>query len=384
MSTHINFVPRLDSAFGGASAAMLDPDKLGEARRDRSGRMTFAKLGTEIGTMAEARRRVASLLGKRYEGKAIGEERERIIQDAASDFVGSELEMVLGPASTITRGDDDPFIFVARPGSPPLLPLMANLKPGMRTASYRVREQTGQARWVEPHAVRELERAGFRDEKKRYGAHYYGISWGSTIPAQWEADHLGIDLMSEGQSAATYALDVFQEHASTWGNVDLEVPGFATLGDAVLALGGARFSGGTVTAIQMLQRITAFASLYRRANAGRAPTQVLAPHEDRDAMMNTFFGVGSEGPSVWERALAQNSWLANVVWDDRMASGNADGTGPRWVIFSQNTKELYIEHTDSMVFGPFPDMMEMSWVVLRRFGGVISLRPERVLYVDFT
>lgn len=380
MSARIDFIPRLDSDNRGVSG-VIDPKRLGLATEVICGRTKltrFDSIGTEMGVTEDAILKIGRVLARKYPDTD-----RREVKDAATDFVTNGLKLVLSPSEDVRRGENDPFMFVpGRGGRDPLLPSRNLLEPGMRTAAYKIRQPMGQASWVEPNATRLLQKAGYEVEEKENGAHYYGIAWGYDIPETWEANILNEDLLGERQSAANYALDDFRERVCGIGDTLKKLPGFFTCGDALYVLGGSRFSLGSVTAVQMLQRIAYFEHTFMRANGERAPMALVAPTADKIAMTTTFFGEGQEGPSVWTRALEQFPWLAKVTWTNRLNTAGATG-GPRWVIYLAERNELYFEHTETMLFGPFEEIMSLTFVQLRRHGGLIAKMPERLMYVDF-
>jgi len=374
MSAHFDFIPRADAG----PVSLIDDSMLGAPQQVGGGLVRFDKLGTELGTESGAVAKMARFLAKRWSMDPNCKE----VMDAAADFTYSTLEKVLGPSANLRRGEDRPYIFVPRQGRPLALESQNLLPPGWRTNSYQVLEPTGQAHWLEPHSVRKLPHVDFSQEKKENGAHYYGVKYAVSIPDQWEANILDIDVLGERVNAATEALDAFRERVSGVGDVLKKLPGMFTLGDALIGLGGQTFSSGSVDAPTQMRRLANFQHLYFRANRERVPTMLIAPYSDKYAMENTYFTGTSD--SVWEKASAKYAWLRDAVWTDRAALANAAGNAPRWVLYSKNINELYIEHTESRVFGPFQDYMMSEFVVLRRHGGVVSKRPERVLYVDFT
>lgn len=303
-------------------------------------------------------------------------------QDGATDFVSSELELVMGESETVIR-PADPTLFVPGPGRTLVLPNRNLLRPGLRTNSYKVRQRRGQAQWADPNTVgRQINRAGFDDEKVVRGAEYYAIQYGYSIPGEWEAGYLGIDILGENQMAAVEAMEDFRERVSTWGDAEKAVAGFATLSDAVIISAGQQFNSLTPTAEQMMQRLAAIEQRYMLANQDRRPTNLLAPNADRLAMQNTYFTGTSD--SVWSKAVEQYPWVRDAVWTDRLMLASADSTAARWIVYSQDPKNLYIEHMDHMLFGPFQEFMTFTFVLLARHGGVVSKIPERVVYVDFT
>jgi hypothetical protein len=386
MSALFPFIPRVDSA-GTSRAGLIDVNQIGggnvQFRLDAKGRYQvteFGKLGIEIGhSSAVAKQHIAHRLMLAWPGCD-----QKKAQDAAADFVTSGLNVVLGAGEDVIRPTAR-TLFVPGPGMTPVIPSRNLLEPGLRTNSFKIRQRHGQAQWVAPEAIgRELNRAGFMDEEERRGAEYYAIAWGYSIPSTWEGKFLGVDPQFENQMAATEALDDFRERVSLWGDAEKKLSGFATLDGAGLILGGQQFSSTVPTAIQMMQRIAEFEQQFMDLNGNMKPTAAMAPDSDRYAMQNTYFGTGSEGDSVWKRALEQYPWFANMTWSNDLMLANEAGTGSRWILYIQDPKNLYIEHTDTMLFGPFTEYLNFTFVALRRHGGVVSRMPERVMYVDFT
>jgi hypothetical protein len=333
-------------------------------------------LGTELGSGPFAKAKVGRFLAKAWGLNP----NERAVQDAAADFVGSSLKQLLSPSEDVRRGEDDPFIFAPRPGRTPILPSRPILEPGMRSWAYKIRAPVGEAQFVEPNAVSSLQLADYVVDEKEQGARYYGVAYALEIPETWEAKHLGEDPLGERESSATLAMDNFREMVSFIGSDDGKIPGFATFPDALLVLGGVPFSGFTLSAVQMLQRMATWESEYRTANRGMRPTHVLAPHSDLIALQTIMFA--NTATSCWSLAVEMFPWLKNATWDDRMDTANPDG-GHRWIFWSQNPKDTFIEHSAPMVFGPWEERMRLTFILLRRTGGFVAKIPERVMYVDF-
>jgi hypothetical protein len=303
--------------------------------------------------------------------------------DGVTDFVSSELELMLGEGETIERGMDDEFLFVPGRGTP-LLQNRTTLRNGIREASYKVRASTGQAQWMAPEDTRSLQKAGYQYEKKRFSAEYYGIRWGWTIPELWEAGITGDNVQGMRQQAATYALDMFREAVSSWGDLEHNIQGYFSLGDSLYIDSGQQFSSGAVSAQDQIERLSHMDRLFRRANNDLAPTTVVMPLADQRAMMLTYFGTDGDGPSVWERATAMFPWLRNARTTDRLEDANRTGDASRWVLSRPEPQSLYVEHQETQIFGPFNYEMQVDFIAIRRHGGVINKRPERVAYIDFT
>lgn len=383
MSAYIN-VPRLDGSSGAAgkithetaeglgavSAGLVDGVPVGSAGVKKRFDRIAKRVLEETGLVSDAGRL---------------DEREQSRLDALTDFVTSGLEVVLGEGSTVMRGEQQPWMFVPE-RAPALLPSRNLLPRGARTVSYKVREPTGQATWMDPHDTRGLERADYRTEKKSNKREYYGIRWGWTIPELWEARILREDVQGGRQRAANLALDKFRERVSSWGSADHGIPGAFTLGTALIELMGPRFSGGAVSAVEMMERLDHLDQVYRRANSDMAPMGVVMPLDDERAMALKYFGTGQEGPSVLDRARGMYGWMqpGNLRTARRLYNGNAAGDSSRWMFFSSDPENLYIEHMPTMVFGPFNDEMSVDFVAIRAHGGCVSRIPERVAYADFT
>lgn len=302
-------------------------------------------------------------------------------KDAAADFVGSVLKQALSPSGDVVRGQDEPYIFVPGPGRQVVIPSQNLLKKGFRTFSYKIRAPSGQAQWTDPNDMRSLQNADYAVEEKEQGASYFGIAWRINVPELWEADALGENLAQWREEAAQLGLDDFDERVSSWGDSDKKIPGFITLGDALIAEGGVQFSSGTPTAEEMLLRIGLWEDLFRRANRGKKPTAVLAPERDRIAMATKMFT--STGISAWDKAVEIYPWLKAATWDDRMMTASPV-TLTRWVLYRQAPNDLYLERTPTMVFGPFPEYASQVFILLRRTAGAVNKMPEQVMYVDFT
>jgi hypothetical protein len=376
MNTQISFVPRID---GGGSASYVDVSKFGAAEVRQDGLLAFANLGADL---TKSSKYTQTVLTRAYQRVWPGAS-EKKCQDAAKDFITSGLNLEGGKAEEVIRPNGE-LIFVPGPGRTVVLPSRNVLKPGLRSNTYRIREQYGEAQWVSPEAIgRGLGQAGTQVEEKIKGAEYYAVAYSHNVVSDWENGYTGEDTLADNRDAATVSLDDFRERVSLVGDASKNISGFATLGDAVILNCGQAYSSMVPTANQMLQRLAAMQQRFKLANKQLQPNSVLAPDADRLAMQTTFFGAGSEGPSVWDRAIKMFPWLENGTWDDRMLTANSFGNGPRWILFSQDPKNLYIEHTETMIFGPFIEFLTMTYIMLRRIGGVVSKIPERVFYCDF-
>lgn len=378
MNAIIKDFPRIDR---GQTAQVMDLSALGSPRRDGAGRVQLGSLGTELASDAQARAKIARVFGSRWSMDA----QDKKVQDAAANFVTNGLRQVMGPQEDVVRGSDSRFIFVPRPNRPLALPSRNLLDPGARSNAYRIRERQGSAQWVTPSAgLRDLPRSSYSTEEKDNGAEWYAAAWGYSLPDEWQANLLNEDLLGELQMAATEALDIMREQVSGWGDIGKKLPGMFRLGDALLVFGGTRFSAGSVAAIDMLRKLAHVDLVYQNANDEMQATRLIAPISDKVAMQTTYFGDASVGDSVWARATEMFPWLQNAIWTRRLATANAAGNAPRWVLYTDDPSKLYIEHTETMLFGPFPDMMDQVFIMLRRHGGVVNKIPERVMYVDFT
>lgn len=408
MNMQINWVPRLDAENKGI-AGIIDPKHLtGAGVVRKNGRLVhrFDSLDEQVHDGRKTGRKMVRMLHARWQDNegydrldAASAETHRhygfdpglkipqVVFDAATDFVSSGLKKFLGPGEDVRRGDEDPFIFVPRPGSPAIIPSRRTLEPGHRSLAFRVREPVGQATFLEPNAVSGLQRANYNVEEKEQRAHWYGIMWGYNLPETWEADVLGEDILGEREFAANYALDLFREQVSGWGDADRKIPGYFSVDGALRVLGGQQFSGAPgPSAEQMLTRLATWEQAFKRANGRRKPLGGVASELERIAMQNTYFT--GTAISAWDKAIGareeqgQFPWLANIEWDERLNLGNAAGDAARWALHGGNDRESFIEHTETMLFGPFQVYMEIVFVMLRRIGGVVAKRPERFMYVD--
>lgn len=340
-----------------------------------------SKLGLSLTEFTTAHRKMASFFRRRWDSNGVTFNDQQV-QDAATDFVTSRLQRILGPAENVRRPNNKPYLFVPGRAKTLVVPSRNLLAPGQRSASYQVRAPTGQAMWVDPNDTRSLQRAGSVAEEKEYRAHWYGIRYGFNIPETWEEPFTGENIEAERADSAILAMDDFREMVSFIGDTDRKLSGFATLDGAPLIGGGQSFSSGAITADNMLLRMGAWEQLYMRANGGMRPTGLVAPEGDRIAMQNARFTGTSD--SAWTVGIQQYPWLANAVWDERFALANDAGTSGRWVFYTEDQMKLYIEHLETKVFGPFVDEMETTFVLLRRHGGMIAKLPEMIVYVDFT
>lgn len=414
MNSRIDWIPRLDSD-GNGMAEAIDPTKLGAASLltipTKPGKQRlvhkFDKLGMQVCRTDAAIKTMVRMFHRRWQdvdgydklpvaspaehgkwGMSPGLKIPQVVFDAATDFVTSGLKKFLGPAEDVERGMEDPFLFVPREGSPAIIPSRRTLNPGERSLAYKVRQPVGQAQWLEANAVRGLQRANYNVEEKEHRAHFYGIAWGYNLPETWEAEVLGEDILGDRERSANYALDLFRENVSGWGNVDRKIQGAYTVDGALRLLGGQQFSSNNVTATQMIQRIMTWEQAYKRANGNRKPLGAIIAESERIALQTTYFGDNGNGPSVWDRCIGTRGenalfpWLNNAYWDERLNKANPDGTAARWVLYGGSEKETFIEHTESMLFGPFQEYMELTFIILRRIAGVVAKLPERFEYVD--
>lgn len=357
-----------------------------ESRRDAATGQTIdiiesSKYGRSLSSSDIAIPKIAHFLRTHW-GRSGQQVPEQAVQDAATDFVTSRLQRILGPAENVRRPNNRPYLFVPGRSEQLACPSRNLLDLGQRSASYQVRAQTGQAMWVDPNDTRSLQRAGSVAEEKEYRAHWYGIRYGFNIPETWEEPFTGENIEAERADSAVEAMDDFREMVSFIGDADRKISGFATLDGAPIILGGQSFSSGAIAADVMLRRIGEWEQLYMRANGGMKPSGVVAPQGDRIAMQNARFTGTSD--SAWKVGIEQYPWLENAIWDERMTLANAAGTSGRWILYTEDQMKLFIEHLETRVFGPFINEMETTFVLLRRHGGVIAKLPEMVIYVDFT
>lgn len=399
MSANLPFISRLDAA--GGRAVVFDDAMFDDPRFDAAGKFAGfpnSGLGLEIGHSSDAAmKRLVPALRRKWPDAPIEKVQDAaksIIKrhiaplidprfDGVTDFTSSSLELVGGPGENVMR-PNAPTLFVPGPGRVMALQSRNVLKPGYRTNSFKIREHTGQAVWVDPNALREVPNADYQDEKEVRGAAYYASKYTWGIPDDWEASIVGDDLQGERQYAAVEAVDDFRERVSWWGSTDKNIEGFATISGALFLLSGQQFSSMVPTAVQMMQRLAAIEARYMLGNQGRRPTNCVMPHADRLAMQNTYFGANGEGDSVWKRAVEQYPWIASAMFHDNLTLGNQAGTATRWIVYTADPKNLYVEHMETMVFGPFEDYLNQTYVLLRRHGGVVAKLPEQVLYADFT
>lgn len=400
MSAHLPFLTRLDAA--GGQAVVLDDNMFdGEVRLDKHGNVAkFAgsPFGLEVGRSSErAMKRLVPRLHRQWPDatrEQVQDAAKAIIKreiaplvnphfDGVTDFNTSSLELVGGPAENIRR-EPPPTLFVPGPNRVVAIQNRNVLKPGYRTNSFKIRKGVGKAVWAEPNALREVPNVDYYDEKEVRGAAYYASKYSWSIPDEWEAAIVGDDLPGELQMDAVLVADDFQERVSWWGSTEKNIEGIATVSGALMMLMGQEFSSMVPTAEQIIQRLAAIEARYKRGNNGRKPTHSIIPDADRLAMMTIFFGEKAVGESVWDRAVRQFPWVANAFTHDNLSLGNQDGTASRWIVYTNDPANLYIEHMDTMVFGPFDEWNTTSFVIVRRHGGVIAKMPEQVLYADFT
>jgi len=384
MSAILDFVPRLDSGAGvidikkfGAPSVFEYQDSKGRTRKG----ISIPKLGGRELIDDGATRLKLMRLAVKEMPDATDVQRK----DAVDNFVTNGLRKLLGPSEMVRRGENYPWVFTPVGGKPVALPSRRTLELGNRSAAYQIRQPVGEAKIIEAHAISSLSTASYGTEEKEYGAKFYGIKFGWSLPQEWEASVLGEDIQGETQASATLACDHLRESLSAWGNVDHKIPGFYTLGDATLVLGGQQFSSGSVAAQAMLERIGYWELLYKRLNRGLKPTNCILPDADVMTMKLRRFGTGGEGPSVWEIAIQLFPWLKTTedISAENLMKGNKAKTASRWVLYRPDM--IHIEHTETMVFGPFGEEdMETRFVMLRRHGGVQTKMPEQVQYIDFT
>jgi hypothetical protein len=380
----MNALKHFISAAQSGRAIDVTPDMLGSIRKDSNGRVVSSVLGAEITDSTQITKKMADIFASRSRSRMDAQDKK--VQDAAANFVTNGLRVSLGASEDVRRGQDSKYIFVPKPGLPLALQSRNMLPPGAQKVTYKIRERAARAGWVNPSAsagFRSLPRGDYSVEEKEHGAAWYAAVWSYAITEEWEASLLDEDLIGERQGAAIDGCDEFREHVSGVGDVSKKIPGMFTLGDAILILGGQQFSAG-VTAVNMGLKLSQIDLAYQNANNEAQAMRLIAPVDDKTAMQNTYYGDTSGGDSVWKRYSERYPWLQNAIWTRRVGLGNAAGNASRWVLYPDDQKNLYIEHTESMLFGPFPEWFEQNFVILRRHGGVVSKKPEQVMYVDFT
>ncbi len=377
MNVLLTSIPRFDSKSG---PLVLSAENLGNPEFSDDGLFHCDAFGTELGRTDQAIDLIAKKLAKHWDL----ERGDRKVQDAAADFERGSLQRVLGPSADIRRGDNKAFIFVPREGRQLAIESKQELPPGWKINSYMVESETGQAQWAEPDALEKVARVDYLQEEKRNGAAYYASKYSYSIPEMWSAGILGEDVVGKRERAAVNALDDFRERVSSWGDPEKELAGAFTLGDALLTGGGQQFKSGSVDFANQMLRLSTWNEFYEQVNDDMTATTLIAPKSDRNAMQNTFAGLGSEGKSVWVSAIEMYPWLRDAIWTNRLNLANETGDASRWMLYTKDLNGLYIEHTESMAFGPFQNYTNFDIVVVRRHGGVINKFPERVVYVDFT
>lgn len=400
MSAHHPFISRLDAA--GGRAVTFSADMLDGIRTDAAGRFVgFGDdgLGIEVGRSSEAamKRLVPWLRRNKWPDlplEKVKDAAKAIIKrhiaplvdrnarfDGVTDFTSSGLELQGGPGEVLVR-PPDPTLFVPGPGRVEAVKSRNVLKPGYRTHSFKLRAHTGQAVIIDPNAMREVPNADYQDEKEVRGAAYYASAYSWSVPDDWEAAIVGDDLQGERQFSAVKAADDLRERLSWWGDSTENIEGVATISGALLLLAGQQFSSYVPTATQMLQRLATIEARFSRGNKGRKPTHCIMPDVDRLAMQSTY--LANTSVTVWDQAVKQYPWIANAMFHDNLTTGNWGSDGTRWIVYIADPMNFYIEHMDTMVFGPFEEYVTQRYILLRRHGGAVAKMPEQILYADFT
>jgi hypothetical protein len=308
---------------------------------------------------------------------------QRRVQDAAGNFVTSTLTKMLAPAEDVTRGDKRPWLFV--PGRVPAeqLALISRdiMEPGYRDFEYRVREMVGQAQWGDPNRPRSFSNADVVEDIQRGTAHWYGINFEVTLTDLWTDSITGRNARADKEAAAMLSLDDMRERVSSFGDPEKKLSGLARVSSSIIIAGGQRLTLAGPTAEQLVQRVTSWIELYAKANNNTMPVACLAPREDLVLLQTTIFS-GTD-KSAWDKLIITFPWLVTSHWDYRMSTASPDGT-PRWTFYARDDMNLFVAHTETMLFGPYEDMTSMKFLAIRRHGGVVAKKPEQVVNVDFT
>jgi hypothetical protein len=383
MSQRINF------DISSTRVGYIDPGVIStvDVRQDsRGGQRVIhrsSKYGLELGAMDIAVPRIANHLMEQARQDGSAEAQQYSPTQArrdAEDFASSTLTQILSPAENVRRGEDKPYMFVRSRG-PELIPSRQTLDIGANASQYQVRAPTGQAQWTNLNDLSALQNADSVGDVMNYGAHWYGIAYQVSIPETWSQKFTRLNIQTERSDAAVLGLDDFQESVSSWGDATKQVTGAFTMGNAPLIIGGTAFHSGA-TAQAMVLAIGSWEAMFKRANGGRKPTGGVMPTSDMVALKNTVYT--NTGVTAWSNAIQSYPWLANMVESDNLELGNADSNGPRWVLFGRDDMKLHMEHTDTMVFGPFVRDLTTYFYLIRRHGGLIAKMPEMVFYIDFT
>lgn len=340
-----------------------------------------ANFGPELGSLDVAVPRIAAHLMDRAR-KDGGEDKYSPMQARkdAEDFATSTLTQIMSPNENVRRGEEKPYLFVPSRG-PVLIPSRQTLDIGATAGQYQVRMPTGQAQWTTLEDGPSLQNAGSVGDSMNYTAHWYGIAYRWSEPETWSQKFTRVDYQQEREAAAVLALDDFQEQVSSWGDSTKSVTGAFTMGNSPLILGGLAFSTGVAAADQVLA-FSSWVAMFSRANGKRVPSGAIVPTSDMIAMKNTYFT--GTGITAWDQIIKNHPWMSNAVEADNLMLGNAAGTGPRWVFMARDPMKMHLEHTDTMVFGPFVKDLTTYFYLIRRHGGLIAKMPEMLFYVDFT
>ena len=327
-----------------------------------------------------------------------GMSREQFVADradAADEFETSGLEVLL-PQQNIVLSDSKKYLFVpgktTRRGAngelvagPPLIPVFNYLPIEMRENVVELFTMNSNADFVDPENMRELGTSGYKSERKRNRASWFGSRYTYSVTQEWRDKALGRNSADLRRQSAEMGLDDMQEKLAGSGNSERGLFGLWSLNDALIIDGGPALTRQSIGADPQgfMYRLAMFDQLYKRYNDEESAMRAVLPEYDRIAMQNTWMGDIAPGRKVWDEAVDMYDWLRNAVFTNKVIKANAEGNGSRWTLWADNAAELYQEQTSTLIFGPFQRFMSWDFFLLRKTGCVVSRRPNRVMYVDF-
>ena len=299
------------------------------------------------------------------------------IHDNASAFLTSSLSKVLAP---VTRVSNENYLFVpGRTSGAPLLPVVNKVPFGMQQVEWDVVGLTGEARRIGHGGVRDLTRVGASADKKYQPASLYGIRMGWDIFELAQSSFIeGRNVQTERQEAARTAMDELLERDASFGDLEREIPGFFSTGNA-LTVDLAKSFGGVITFDEALVQLCIMDQVWYRANGQRGVSGIAMPRTHWLNLMKIFRGSASD-LTIWKWAMEMFPWLANPVLDDRLLTASPTN-GPIWQMWSADSSELYLEAFASpMLFGPFDTSdLTTDFIMLGQTGGCVNRRYERIV-----
>jgi hypothetical protein len=295
------------------------------------------------------------------------------VLDAATNFTTHHLASMLQPVEIVNNTN---FLFVpGRGDNPPLIPVVSNIELGDRSVQWQSVALTGEAVHFGPGATRDLRRVDSADDQSEQAVTYWGVIHGWDMFELAQGGKLGRRIESENAAAASQAMAETMERMGGFGYNARKIPGMFNHGAAFTVDLPVSFGNPAITYEQALEQMCVIDLVWGRANPRRRVSGVVMPRSHKLNLMKIFIGANEEGGGLWKWALEMFPWLSNIIEDDRMLTAANDG-GSQWTLWSADSMDLFHEASAPMVFGPFEDQFDTTFITMQMGAGVICRRPE--------